>query len=114
MPSSACAVPTADPKSEPHPVTKPNSSATCTARITHLGVPGTPNRFGVVDHIEVHAEDHQRLPITETGYRSHWVYEDQLEPYGSALAFVQAWLDTEASKPAWRAYLEASRQMNLF
>jgi len=74
----------------------------------------TPNRFGVVDHIELHSEDHQRLPVTETGYRSHWVYEDQIEPYGSALAFVQAWLDTEARSPAWRAYVEASRQLDLF
>ena len=74
----------------------------------------TPNKFGVVDHIELHAEDRQRLPVTETGYRSHWVYEDQLEPYGSALAFVQAWLDQEALKPAWRAYVEASRQLDLF
>lgn len=74
----------------------------------------TPNRFGVVDHIELHSEDHQRLPVTETGYRSHWIYEDQLEPYGSALTFVQDWLDTEASSPAWRAYVEASKQLDLF
>lgn len=74
----------------------------------------TPNRFGVVDHIEVHAEDHQRLPITETGYRSIWLYEDQLEPHASALAFVQSWLDIEAVKASWQAYAEASRQMDLF
>lgn len=74
----------------------------------------TANRFGVVDHIELRSEGNQRLPVTETGYRSHWVYEDQLEPYGSALAFVQDWLDTEAMSPAWRAYVEASKQLDLF
>jgi hypothetical protein len=34
--------------------------------------------------------------------------------YGSALAFVQAWLDHEAMKPEWRAYVETSRQLSLF
>lgn len=74
----------------------------------------TPNRFGKTDHIELHAEDRQRLPVTETGYRSHFCHESQIEPYGSALAFVQAWLDHEAMKPEWRSYLETSRQLSLF
>ena len=74
----------------------------------------TPNRFGEIDHIELHAEDRQRLPITETGYRSHFCHESQIEPYGSALAFVQAWLDHEATNPEWRAYEFAARQMSLF
>jgi hypothetical protein len=67
-----------------------------------------------MDHIELHAENGQRLPVTETGYRSHFCHESLIEPYGSALAFVQAWLDHEAMKPAWRAYLESSRQLSLF
>lgn len=74
----------------------------------------TPNRFGETDHIELHAEDRQRLPVTETGYRSHFCHESQIEPYGSALNFVQAWLDHEAMKPEWRAYVEASQQLSLF
>ncbi|PTS74737.1 hypothetical protein DBR17_16655 [Sphingomonas sp. HMWF008] len=73
----------------------------------------TPNRFGETDHIELHAEHRQRLPITETGYRSHFCHESQIEPHGSALAYVQAWLDHEATKPEWRAYEFASRQMSL-
>jgi hypothetical protein len=67
-----------------------------------------------IDHIELHAEDRQKLPVTETGYRSHFLHESQIEPYGSALAFVQAWLDHEAMKPEWRAYIENARQLTLF
>lgn len=67
-----------------------------------------------IDHIELHAEDRQRLPVSETGYRSHFLHESQVEPYGSALAYVQAWLDNEAMKPEWRAYVENARQLNLF
>lgn len=71
-------------------------------------------RFGIVDHIELHVEDNQRIPVTETGYRSHWLYDEQLEPYGSALAFVEAWLDDAAQSPAWKCYIDSSRQLQLF
>lgn len=76
----------------------------------------TPHYFkhAEVDHIELHAENRQKLPVTETGYRSHFCHESHIEPYGSALAFVQAWLDHEAMKPEWRAYVETSRQLSLF
>lgn len=77
-------------------------------------VTDTPNRFGEADPIELHAEDRQRLPVTETGYRSHFCHESQIEPYGSALAFVQAWLDHESMNSEWRAYVEASKQLSLF
>lgn len=74
----------------------------------------TPNYFADMDHIELHAENRQRLPVTETGYRSHFCHESVIEPYGCALAFVQAWLDHEAMKPEWRTHVESSRQMSLF
>jgi hypothetical protein len=74
----------------------------------------TPNRFGETDHIELNVENRQRIPVTETGYRSHFCHESQIEPYGSALAFVQAWLDNEAMKSEWRSYVESSRQLDLF
>jgi hypothetical protein len=73
-----------------------------------------PNHCGEIDHIELTSENRVPLPVTETGYRSHFVPERQVEPYGSALAYVQAWLDHEAMKPQWRAYVAASRQMSLF
>lgn len=67
-----------------------------------------------IDHIELRAENRERLPVTETGYRSHFCHESLIEPYGSALAFVQAWLDHEALDPGWRAYVQASQQLSLF
>lgn len=74
----------------------------------------TPNYFTDIDHVELHAEDRQRLPITETGYKSHFCHESQIEPYGSALAFVQAWLDHASQSREWRAHVEASQQLSLF
>jgi hypothetical protein len=64
----------------------------------------TSNKFGEIDHIELHSENRVPLPVTETGFRSHFCHESDIEPYGSALAFVQAWLNHEAMTPQWRAY----------
>ena len=74
----------------------------------------TPNHCGEIDHIELHSEDRVPLPVTETGYRSHFLHEAQIEPHGSALTYVQAWLDHEAQSPAWRAHELASQQLSLF
>ena len=68
---------------------------------------------GVCDHVELHSDGRVPLPVTETGYRSHFlptgiVTADTLE------AQVIAWLDEEAAKPEWRAYEEASKQLSLF
>lgn len=53
------------------------------------------------------------LPITETGYRSHFTHAATIDSFGGALAFVEAWLDEEACKPAWREYARQSRQLAL-
>ena len=41
------------------------------------------------------------IPITDTGYRSHFVATDELAAAGGAVAFVAAWLDREAGTKAW-------------
>ena len=54
------------------------------------------------------------LPITETGYKSHFIHRVTVEGYGGATEFVLAWLEHEAQKPAWKILSEASRQGELF
>ena len=39
------------------------------------------------------------LPITETGYLSHFVHAEAIAEYESTAAYVLAWLDHEAQKP---------------
>lgn len=68
---------------------------------------------GACDHVELHSDGRVPLPVTETGYRSHFlptgiVTADTLE------AQVIAWLDEEAAKPEWRGYEDASKQLSLF
>lgn len=54
------------------------------------------------------------LPITPTGYISHFVAEDAVIAAGGAVAFFIAWLDREATSKAWTRAELASRQGDLF
>lgn len=67
-------------------------------------------------HIEVEALDPERapLPITETGYRSHFTSVETVAACGGPVAFVTTWLEEEAARPAWKAYEARSRQLTLF
>ncbi len=71
---------------------------------------------GVIEHLEIRSIDPPKalLPITETGYRSHFISEGTLDTYDSPLAYVLAWLEYEADKPEWKAQELAARQYTLF
>lgn len=83
-----------------------------TIRVVH-----TPRRWTAIEHLEIRsiAPEGAALPITGTGYRSHFVPIGTVAAHGGdVVAQVTAWLDEEAAKPDWLAHLEASRQGNLF
>lgn len=65
-----------------------------------------------VQHIEVISENREALPITETGYKSHFLTgTDALEEFGSCpVAYVTAWLDHAAQTKRW----QIQRQGELF
>lgn len=67
-------------------------------------------------HIEVESLDPERapLPITETGYRSHFTTAETVAAYGGPLGLISNWLEEEAKTQAWKSYEETSRQMKLF
>ena len=70
-------------------------------------------RFGgPFDHLELHAKE--RLPVTETGYRSHFIHPKELALWDSPEAFVLDWLNDAARHPDWQAYRQQSRQLSLF
>ncbi|MCJ1903355.1 hypothetical protein MR829_23860, partial [Paracoccus versutus] len=50
----------------------------------------TPEAFGMVDHIELRTEGKAPLPVTETGYRSHFTHKGTVTEYGGAVAFTSA------------------------
>jgi hypothetical protein len=67
-------------------------------------------------HLEIESVAPERapLPITATGYRSHFTCTDAVAAYGGPVAFVEAWLETESLAPDWRAEEHARRQLSLF
>jgi hypothetical protein len=67
-----------------------------------------------IAHLEIYSADRQPLPITETGYRSHFIDKEAVEALGGPVAFTRAWLDEEAASPAWRKRVSTSRQLSLF
>jgi hypothetical protein len=63
-------------------------------------------------HLEIESITPERapLPITETGYRSHFTSPDAVAACGGPVAFVEAWLETESQAPDWRIEEQARRQ----
>lgn len=67
-------------------------------------------------HIELHVlrPKHKPVPITDTGYRSHFIDEDELRAAGGAAAFFHAWLEGEATSKAYLVALARWAQLDLF
>lgn len=66
-------------------------------------------------HLELRsvAPPKQRLPVTETGYLSHFTTPDVIDEAGGPVAFARAALDAAADTDAWRAQEAAARQYSL-
>lgn len=80
-----------------------------TWRCVEIEITYTPDKFGMVDHIELRTENKAPLPVTETGYRSHFIDKGAVAHHGGAVAFVTAWLDYEAEHKGW-----SNAQLSLF
>jgi hypothetical protein len=67
-------------------------------------------------HLTVTAIEPKRapLPITETGYRSHFLGFEDIDQVGGPVAYVKAWLDHMAQSREWIDHQQASRQLSLF
>lgn len=80
-----------------------------------LGAAARGSRFPVA-HLAVRAvaPERARLPITETGYRSHFLAQGEVEAAGGPAAYARAWLDCMAQSREWVAYERDSRQLMLF
>ena len=48
---------------------------------------------GVMAHLEILTEDRKPHPISETGYKSHFIQKQEVEDMGGPVAYVTAWLE---------------------
>jgi len=90
-----------------------------TIRITYeadwLGMNARRGHYSTAHlQIETLAPERAPLPMTETGYRSYFTDRAVIEDAGGPDAFVLAWLEHEAAKPAWKAREAQARQLSLF
>lgn len=78
----------------------------------------TLEKQAFVDHLQIETLEPHRapLPITETGYRSHFVPKDSIEEAGGPETYVSDWLDAAAANAGkvWLAQEAAARQYALF
>lgn len=84
-------------------------------RHCHNWLPNNASPF-VTQHIEIRSADKRLLPITETGYRSHFLNgaEALAEFDHDPVAFVLWWLDEAAKDPSWQRREFEDRQGSLF
>lgn len=68
------------------------------------------------DHIKVESLSPKKiaLPITDTGYRSHFLSPLELINAGGPVTFVTAWLDREAKSKDWQKRQIVRQQGDLF
>lgn len=65
-------------------------------------------------HLEIKSEDRVRLPITETGYKSHFIAATEIKEYGGAEKYVTDWLEEKSKSKDWQNYWRSSKQLSLF
>lgn len=74
-----------------------------------------PCMWGVIDHLEIRVDDQRPIPITETGYRSHFF--GPAEPpltENDLVTLVRGWLEEAARDPSWIEAEEKRSQLSLF
>lgn len=69
----------------------------------------------ITGHLEVRSVAPERapLPITSTGYRSHFIHAEAIEAEGGPVAYVAAWLAHEVRTRQGKANM-APQQLALF
>lgn len=67
---------------------------------------------GMAHHLELRASE--PLPVTETGYRSHFFGASDDADLDEVITFVLNWLDDAAEHRSWQDFQERYRQGDLF
>ena len=67
-------------------------------------------------HLEIETLEPPRasLPITDTGYRSHFCDEDDIVAAGGPARYVEHWLDAESSSKRYAKAKAKHDQLDLF
>lgn len=72
-----------------------------------------PHSFAGCAHLQIRVKHCRPLPITETGYRSHFAKAADVAELGGPVAYVEAWLNAMAQTKAWRRTARDGWQLKL-
>lgn len=65
----------------------------------HINIEWEPDAFGgIIAHLEIRSENSYPLPITNTGYLSHFTHKAEVMQHGWPVAYVRKWLEQEAGQ----------------
>ncbi|MCB0631595.1 MAG: hypothetical protein R2824_24055 [Saprospiraceae bacterium] len=65
-------------------------------------------------NLEIRSNAGERLPITDTGYRSLFIPVLTIEEQGGPITLIQGWLDEASQSEEWKTYVESNKQLSLF
>jgi hypothetical protein len=77
-----------------------------------LGMSASGSEYGTA-HLEIEQPGRNPLPVTETGYRSHFTPAIDIEDAGGPVAYAVQWLDWAARDPQWLETVANGRQLAL-
>lgn len=74
-----------------------------------------PNRFAGYDHLQIKAGEQGEagrpaLPLTSTGYLSHFAPHGEIELHGGPVAYVKDALNEAERSCEWQRYLKATME----
>ena len=64
-------------------------------------------------HLEIISHERKPLPVTETGYRSHFIGKEAVENFGGQELYVDAWFAYEMTTATGKL-IAAPKQLSLF
>lgn len=73
-----------------------------------------PGSFAHYAHVEIASACHSPLPISETGFRSHFTLPEVIDEFGGPVAFAAALLEEYAQSASWKDGELARGQLSLF
>lgn len=83
-------------------------------RNIEISVRYCPDSFCGYAHLQIESVCRSPLPITETGYRSHFTDREVILEFGGPVGFAFAMLEEYAGKKLWKQSEAERKQLSLF
>lgn len=68
----------------------------------------------IISHLSINSKGSVPLPMTSTGYRSHFLHHSEIEARGGFVQYALDWLNQEANNPDWISINSKAQQLSLF